>query len=132
MLKGPFPIRDLGRVYAELVSMLFTRDPLVNESLAHAGARDTETGHPVDGVDGQTEAVSLITNGEFQRRVDVTLFLVTTYVNVVLAGPAVGEAMDQQRGTVKVKDHGFVQGKNGLELTVGHTARVLSMRHPPE
>jgi hypothetical protein len=44
--------------------MLFTRDPLVDESLAHAGARDTETRHPIDGIDSQTEAVSLITNGK--------------------------------------------------------------------
>ena len=64
MLKGPFPIRDLWRIYTELVGMLFTRDPLVDESLAHAGARDTETRHPIDGIDSQTEAVSLITNGK--------------------------------------------------------------------
>ena len=59
-------------------------------------------------------------------------FLVAAYVNVVLAGPAVGEAMDQPRVTVKVKDHRLVRCKNGLELTVRHTVRVLGMRHQPE
>ena len=105
MLKGPFPIRDLWRIYTELVGMLFTRDLLVEQSLAHAGAGDTETGHPVDGVDGQAEAIGLIADGEFQRRVDVTLLLVAAHVNIVLAWPTVGEAMDQPRVTVKVKDH---------------------------
>src|SRR6266436_1420917 len=132
MLKGPFPIRELGRVYAELVGMLFTRDLLVDEGLTHARAGDMETGHPVDGVDGQAEAIGLIANGEFQRRVDVALLLVAAHVNVVLALPAVGEAVDQPRVTVKVKDHGLVRSKNGLELTVRHTVRVLSMRHQPE
>src|SRR6476659_6152082 len=93
MLKGPFPICDLGRIYTELVGMLFTRDLLVEQSLAHAGAGDTETGHPVDGVDGQAEAIGLIADGEFQRRVDVTLLLVAAHVNIVLAWPTVGEAM---------------------------------------
>ena len=40
--------------------------------------------------------------------------------------------MDQPRVTVKVKDHGLVRCKNGLELTVRHTVRVLGMRHQPE
>ena len=112
--------------------MLFTRDPLVDEGLAHARAGDTETGHPIDGIDSQAEAIGLIADGEFQRRVDVALFLVAAHMDIVLAGPAVGEAMDQPRVTVKVKDHGLVRCKNGLELTVRHTVRVLSMRHQPE
>src|SRR5882757_1069662 len=102
MLIGPFPISKLGRVYPELISMLFTRDPLVDESLAHVGAGDMETRHPVDGIDSQTEAIGLITNGKLQRRVDVTLLLVAAHVNIVLARPTVGEAMDQPRVTVKV------------------------------
>jgi hypothetical protein len=64
MLKGPFPIRDLWRIYTELVGMLFTRDLLVDEKLAYARASHLETGHPIDGVNSQTEAVSLITNGK--------------------------------------------------------------------
>src|SRR5262249_12828643 len=64
MLKGPFPICDLGRIDAEFVGVLFTRDPLVDESLAYASTRNTKTGHPIDGIDSQTEAVSLITNGK--------------------------------------------------------------------
>ncbi len=64
MLIGPFPIRKLGRVYPELISMLFTCDPLVDESLAHVGAGDMETRHPIDGVNGQAEAIGLITNGK--------------------------------------------------------------------
>ena len=85
MLKGPFPIRDLWRIYTELVGMLFTRDLLVDERLTHARAGDMEAGHTIDGIDSQTEAVSLISNGKLQRRVDVTLLLVAADMNVVLA-----------------------------------------------
>ena len=112
--------------------MFLTRDPLVHEGFAHASAGDTETGHPVDGVDGQAEAIGVIADGEFQRRVDVALLFVAAHMDTVLAGPAVGQAVDQPRLTVKVKDHGLVRCKNGLELTVRHTVRVLSMRHQPE
>ena len=55
--------------------MLFTLDPLVDQLLASARAGDTETVHPVDGVDGQAEAVGLIADGELQRRVDIALLL---------------------------------------------------------
>jgi hypothetical protein len=44
--------------------VLLARDPLVDESLAYASARNTKTGHPIDGIDSQTEAVNLITNGK--------------------------------------------------------------------
>src|SRR4030095_9321467 len=105
-----------SRVYAELVSVLLTRDSLVDEGLAHLGTGDTEPGHPVDGIYGQTEAVSVVANGKLQRGVDVTLLLVTAHVDIVLAGPAVSETVDQPRVTVKVKHHRLVRCKNGLEL----------------
>jgi hypothetical protein len=51
-LKRPLPIRHGGRIDAELVGVLLTRDALVDQGFAHAGAGDTETGYPVNGIDG--------------------------------------------------------------------------------
>src|SRR5215831_3814122 len=93
-LKWPLPICDVGTIHAELVGVLFTRDLLVDEGLANAGAGYTESGHPVDGIDGQAEAVGLIADGKLQRCVDISLFLVAAHVDIALTGPAVGEAMD--------------------------------------
>jgi hypothetical protein len=51
-LKWPLPIRDGGLIDAELVGVLLTRDALVDQGFVHAGAGDTETGYPVNGIDG--------------------------------------------------------------------------------
>ena len=112
--------------------MLLARDPLVDKGFPHARAGDVKPGHPVDSIDSQTESVSVIANGQLERRVNVTLLLVAADVNVALAGSAVGETVDQPRVTVKVKDHRLVRCENGLELEVRHTVRVLSMRYQPE
>jgi hypothetical protein len=95
-LEWPFPIRDLGTIHAEFVGVLFTRDLLVDEVLANAGAGDAETRHPVNRIDGQAEAIGLIPDGQLQRRVDVALFLVAAHMDVVLTWPAVGEAVDHR------------------------------------
>src|SRR6266568_3844615 len=128
-LKWPLPIRGVGPVDAELVGVLCARDLLVEQCLPNAGPCDTETGYPVNSIHGQGEAVSLIADGEFQRRVDVALLLVAAHVNVVLTGPAVRESMDEPRVRVKVEDHGLVWGEKRLELTVGQTVGVFGMRH---
>ena len=70
--------------------MLQTGDLLVQQGLSHAGPRLTETGYPVDGVNGQAKAVGLVADGQLQRRIDVSLLFVAAHMNVVLAGPAVG------------------------------------------
>src|SRR5215471_19983683 len=128
-LKWPLPIRGVGPVDAELVGVLCARDLLVEQCLPNAGTCDTETGYPVNSIHGQGEAVSLIADGELQRRVDVALLLVAAHVNVVLTGPAVRESVDEPRVSVKVEDHGLVRGEQRLELTVCQTVGVFGIRH---
>ncbi len=43
-------------------------------------------------------------NRQFQRLVDIALLLIAADVNVLLAGPAVGEPMDQPGVGVEVED----------------------------
>src|SRR5271165_415891 len=92
---GPLPGRDVGPVYADSISVLFARDPLVDQFIAEAGGADAQAGDPVDGVNGQGEAVGLVADGQLQRRVDVAVLLVAAHVDVVLARPPVGESVDQ-------------------------------------
>src|SRR6478736_5735244 len=109
--------------------MLLASDLPVEKSLASARACYTETGHAVNRVYGQAKTVGLIADGEFQRCVDVALFLVASHMDVVLAGPAVGESMDQPRVRVEVEDHGLVRCENRLELAVCQSMWVLRIRH---
>jgi len=71
------------------MGVVFAGDLLVAQRLANTGSRNAETGHPVDSVKGQAEAVGLVANGQLQRCVDVALLLVASHVDVALARPAV-------------------------------------------
>ena len=77
--------------------MVLANDLLVAQILTNTGSCDVETGHPVDGVNGQAEAVRLVANGKLERRVDVAPLLVSADMDVVLVGPAVSEPVDQPR-----------------------------------
>src|SRR5437879_5499053 len=116
ILIGPFPIRDIGSIDTEPIGVLFTRDALVNQLFPHAGTSDAEAWHPVDGVYRNAEAIGLITDGEFQRRVDIALFLISTDVDVVLAGSAVGQPMNQPRVSMEVENHGLIWREDCLEF----------------
>src|SRR5271166_6376378 len=106
-LERPVPVRDVRPIYAEPISMLFARDPLVGQFIAEAGRADAHAGDAVDGVDGQAEAVGLVADGQLQRRVDIALLLVAAHVDVVLTRPAVSEAVDQPGVSVEVKTTGL-------------------------
>jgi len=94
-LEWPLPICDFWSIQAELIGVVLAVDLLVARVLTNAGSCDLETGHPVDRVNGQAEAVRLVANGKLQRRVDVALLLVSADMDVVLVGPAISEPMDQ-------------------------------------
>src|SRR6516165_10630316 len=101
-LERPLPIRDLRRIYAELVGVILTCDLLVEQGLASARPGHAETRHAVDRVYSQAESIGLVLNGELQRCVDVALLLVAAHVNVVLMRPVVGEPVDQPGVGVEV------------------------------
>src|SRR5271165_7139853 len=127
-LERPLPVRDFWRIHPELPGVVLTCDLLVEQGLASARSGDAETRHAVDRIDGEAEAVGLITNGQLQRRVDVALLLVAAHVNVVLMWPMVSEPVDQPRVGVEIENHRLVGGEEGLELAIGQPVRMLGVR----
>lgn len=125
LFEWPFPAIDVGAIDAELVGMFLTSDLLIKQGLANICSSDTETRYPVKGINRQAEAVGLITDREFQRRIDVSLLFVAAHVKVVLARSTVDEAMDEPWVGMKVENHWFVRRENGLELTIRQPVRVL-------
>ena len=105
--------------------MVLTGDLLVEQGLANTGTGDTETRDPVDRVDGQAETVGLVANGEFQRCVDVALSRCSRGRGCVLAGPAVGQTVDEPGVGVEVEDDRRVRREKRLELSVRQPVRVL-------
>ncbi len=67
-------------------------------------------GNAVNGVDGQAEAIGLVVDGQFHRRVDVAFLFVSPYVkSLVLA--AVGQAVNQPRVAVEIENNRLVRGE---------------------
>src|SRR6266403_4839650 len=126
---GPLPIGNVWLIDAELVGVIFAGDLLVEQGLANTGAGDAETGYPIDSVNGQAEAVSLVADGQFKWCINVALFLIAAHVDVVLTGAAVGQAVDQPRVGVKVEDHRLVPSKQSFEFTIGHAVWMFGVRY---
>jgi hypothetical protein len=50
-----------------------------------------QTRNTINDVDSQVEAIHLVNDGQFERRVDVDLFFVSAHMNVVMIPAAVAE-----------------------------------------
>ena len=105
--KGPLPLGDVLSIHAELESVIQAADLLIEQGFSNTRPCLPETGYPVNGVNGQAEAVCLVADSQLQGRIDVSLFLVAAHMNVMLPWPAVGQPVDQPWVRVEVEDHGF-------------------------
>ena len=118
LLIGPPPVTRFGLVDAVFVGVVAAVDLHVAQFFLHVGAGHLQARHAVDDVDGETETVDLVFDGQFQRRVDIALFLVAAYVQIPVVGAAVGEAVDQPGIAVEVKNDRLVEGKQAVEVAV--------------
>lgn len=82
--------------------------------------------HPINGVNGETEPVRLVADGELERRVNVALLLVSTDVQVLASGPLVGETVDHPGVAVEVEDDGLVGREEGRPLLVAEAVGVVA------
>jgi hypothetical protein len=81
----PFPVSYFFGIDPELVSVVFPCYLPIQQCFACGGGRNVKPRNSVDCIDCETEAIGLVLNCQFQRRVDVSLFLVAANVNVMLA-----------------------------------------------
>lgn len=120
--------REDSHVDTVLESILDGPDLLVPELLTDGRSPVVQVGHPIDGLDGETESIGLVLDGELKRGVDVSLFPVTTDVDV--AGPVspVGESVDKPGVRVEVDNDGLVSGEDAVKLLVRQACRAISKR----
>src|SRR5208282_1088361 len=98
----------------------------------NAGSLHLEARHSVDRVNGEAEAIRLILDSQFQRRVDVPLFLVATHVDIVLACPTICEAVNQPWIGMEVEDDRLVRCEDSLKLSIRQAVRMFRARNQPE
>src|SRR5271165_4636265 len=111
VLVRPHPSRGFGLVDAVFVRVIAALDLHVQEAFFGVAADLLQARHAVDGVHRQAEAVNVVVDGQFKRRVDVALLLVTAHMHVVVIVAAVSEAMNQPRVSVEVEDDRLVEGE---------------------
>ena len=81
--------------------------------------------HTVESLDSETESISLVSDGELDRGVDVTLLHVSANVDVSRPGPSVGESVDQPRVRVEGDDDRLVSGEDAVKLLVSQTCACI-------
>ena len=101
-----------------LVGVVLAFDLHVAQYFFGVGARHLQRRDPIDHVDRQAEAIDLVLNGQIERRVDVSFFLVAAHVQVLVIGTPIGQAMDQPGIAVEVEDDGFVFREQAVEVPV--------------
>lgn len=87
--------------------------------------------HPVDDVGDQMETRGFIQHRQFERCIDVALFLITTHVQVVMSLESVRELMDEPRITMEIKNDRLVRSEQAVEFTFRRPVRMLRWRLRP-
>ena len=84
--------------------------------------------HAIHYIHSQAEAVNVVVDGEFQRRIDVALLLVSAHMNVVVIRAPISQPMNELRISVEIEDDRLVDREKGIEIAVGQSMRMLAGR----
>src|SRR6056297_1560403 len=121
----PAPAADLWHVHSVFMCILSTVYLPVAQRLLGVSAARLQPRHPVDGVNGQAEAVHVVLDGQFHRGVDAAFFLIAAHMQVAVIMAAIGEAVNQPGVTVKVEDHRLVHGEQAVEIAVAEAVGMF-------
>src|SRR5271154_3466445 len=124
-LAPPRPVLDLRHVVAVAANVFAMVDEPVADFLLGVGGALAKLRHAVDDIADQMETVEVVDHAHVERRGRGSLFLVAAHMNVVVAGPPIGQAMDQPRIAVKGEDDWLVASEQGVEVAVRQAERML-------
>ena len=122
----PFPIKYFGHVVTVLADIPLMRSEFVAHCLCRLCSRRAQLRHTIDYVHDKVESVDIVQHGHVERRCGRPLFLVSAYMKVAVARPAVRKAVNQPRVSVKREDDRLVLREERIEVPVGQTVRVLA------
>src|SRR5262249_20066741 len=81
--------------------------------------------HTVHDIAGQMEAVELVEHGHIERSRGCAFFFVTAYMEIVVIGTAIGQAMNQPRITVIRKNDRLILRENRIKVAICQAMRML-------
>ena len=106
--KWVFPLPDFGLVDAVRIRIIRILYDLVLEPFFGMRTTYAQSLHTINYIYCEVEPVHLVTNGEFQGCIDISFFLVTPDMNVLMIGSLICELVDQCRVAVEVENHRFI------------------------
>jgi hypothetical protein len=92
-------------------------DLRVAEFLLGVAPDPLQFGNTVNGVDGQAEAIGLVVDGQFHRRVDVAFLFVSPHVKSLVRA-TLGQAVNQPWISVEIENNRLVRGEQRIEIRV--------------
>ena len=84
-----------------------------------------EVRYSVQGIDDQTEAIEAVEHDHVERSGRRTLLAVSVYVEIVVVGTTIRQAVDQGGIAVEREDHRPILGEYRVELHIGESVRML-------
>src|SRR3954453_13913181 len=118
-------------VHAMLVGVVLAIDLHVAQYLLRVCAGNEQPGYAVNDIDRQSEAIDLVLNGQIKGRVDISLFLVTAHMQVLVIRPSIGQPMDQPWIAVEGENNWFVLREQAVEVSVRQAVGGLSRVNEP-
>ena len=91
------------------MSVVNAFDDLVLEPFLQMSRGGLQLWNAIDDVDGQVEAVDLVQDRQFERCVDVALFLISANVEVVMILAPIRELVDERGIGVEVEDDRLIE-----------------------
>src|ERR1700756_16396 len=123
---GPGPVCGFGHVDAVLMGIVAACDLLVEESFLGVAADSLQPGDAVHDIHGEAEAVDIVVDRQFQRRVDASFLLVSTHVDVGMIGAPISQAVNQLRVAMEVEHDRFIHREERIEFTIQQSVWMLA------
>nr|POE99400.1 hypothetical protein CFP56_52792 [Quercus suber] len=125
----PSPVGEAFGIHTRLIRVIHALGALVEQFLSYAGATVTQdVPEIINRENRQRESITLVPDGEFERRIDVALLLVSPHVHEPLTLTVVGQAMHEPRVRVEVEHHRLVVGEDGGILLVCESVWMIAVR----
>ena len=123
-LIGPFPVHDLGLIDTVFICVIAASNLLVPELIFGVSSFYLETGHAIDDIDGDAEAVDSVANRQFERCIDVPALVVPVHMEIVVIVPAINQAVDHPGIVVEVENHRLIESKQAIKIAIGLSVRM--------
>src|SRR5215471_3010087 len=115
-LVRPLPAGNIGPIGTVLERVVLTGDLVIVKFRQGRTANPLQSWDVLNRIHSQREAIDLILDRQFQRSIDVAMFLITVDVEIGMVRATVGQAVDEPRVSVEIENDWFIRGEEQIEI----------------